>query len=57
MTFDAVLFNGDNPFELDHCHSIIRLNGLSLEEVKAISCAANRSGVGMFLYPNITPDE
>ena len=57
MTFDAILFEGDNPFTLNDFAPTIRLNELSLEEMKTITVAADRSGIGILLYPNIDADE
>lgn len=57
MTFDAILFEGDNPFALDDFAPTIRLEELSLEEIKTIKVAADRSGIGMLLYPNIDAEE
>ena len=57
MTFDAILFEGDNPFALDDFAQTIRLEELSLEEIKTIKVAADRSGVGMLLYLNLDEGE
>lgn len=57
MTFDAILFEGDNPFVLDDFAPTIRLEELSLEEIKTIKVAADRSGVGMLLYLNLDEGE
>ena len=57
MTFDAILFEGDNPFALDDFAPTIRLEELSLEEIKTIKVAADRSGIGMLLYLNLDEDE
>ena len=57
MTFDAILFEGDNPLALDDFASTIRLDDLSLEEIKTIKVAADRSGIGMLLYLNLDEDE
>lgn len=57
MTFDAILFEGDNPFALDDFAPTIRLEELSLEEIKTIKVASDRSGIGMLLYLNLDEDE
>ena len=57
MTFDAILFEGDNPFALDDFAPTIRLEELSLEEIKTIKGATDRSGIGMLLYLNLDEDE
>lgn len=57
MTFDAILFEGDNPFALDDFAPTIRLEELSLEEIKTIKVAADRSGIGMLLYLNLDEGE
>ena len=57
MTFDAILFEGDNPFALDDFAQTIRLEELSLEEIKTIKVASDRSGIGMLLYLNLDEDE
>ena len=57
MTFDAILFEGDNPFALDDFAPTIRLEELSLEEIKTIKVASDRSGIGTLLYLNLDEDE
>ena len=57
MTFDAILFEVDNPFALDDFAPTIRLEELSLEEIKTIKVAADRSGIGMLLYLNLDEGE
>lgn len=57
MTFDAILFEGDNPFELDDLASTIRLDSLSMDEIAVLSRIAKRSNIGMLLYPNICEEE
>ena len=50
MEFDAILFDGENPFEAGpDCH-VIRLDGLSVQEIEIIENMASRNGIGVFFY-------
>lgn len=53
MTFDAILFEGDNP----DLASTIRLDSLSMDEIAVLSRIAKRSNIGMLVYPNICEEE
>ena len=51
MTFDVLLFNGQNPFDAGEEAEVIRLNDVTEDEAKLLNDIVSRNPeVGMFLY-------
>lgn len=51
MIFDALLFNGENPFDAGEDTDVVRLNDLTEEEARILNDIVSRQeGVGVFFY-------